>query len=153
MKKKIIVIILAVCVLAGGCGGVSKEEYNAVANERDKLKTKNENLEEAVELREKIAGYQAKIDAEYEHAKFVIYVAGKVSDGKTEEATEVINEARDSAINAIEASKNIFSEASGLMDINEDTLKTTSESADGIYEAWGDSYEKIKDIEKHLMSD
>lgn len=153
MKKKLIVMMLAVCVLAGGCGGVSKGKYNAVADERDKLKTENQNLEKAVELREKIAGYQARIESEYEHAEFVIYVAGKVSNGETEESAEAIGEAKDSAINALEVSKKIFNEASGLADISGDTLKSTSEGVDEIYEAWGGSYGVIKDIERHLMSD
>lgn len=58
MKKKLITLMLAACVLASGCGtGVSQDEYTAVVEEKDKLKAENENLKEVIDLRSKIAEY------------------------------------------------------------------------------------------------
>lgn len=153
MKKKLIAMLIVSCVLASGCGtGVSQDEYTAVAEERDKLKEENERLKEVIDLRSKIAEYQARIDAEYEHAKLVIYVAGKVSDNEIETTTEEVKGLRDDAINSIEAAKRIFNDVDSLMDISDDIRETTSESIDGIYESWGDFYSKIKDVEKYLMN-
>lgn len=153
MKKKLIAMLIVSCVLASGCGtGVSQDEYTAVVEERDKLKEENERLKEVIDLRSKIAEYQARIDAEYEHAKLVIYVAGKVSDNEIETTTEEVKGLRDDAINSIEAVKRIFNDADSLMDISDDIRETTSESIDGIYESWGDFYSKIKDVEKYLMN-
>mgnify|MGYP001076753100 CR=1 FL=1 len=153
MKKKLIAMLIVSCVLASGCGtGVSQDEYTAVVEERDKLKEENEKLKELIDLRSKIAEYQARIDAEYEHAKLVIYVAGKVSDNEIETTTEEMKGLRDDAINSIETVKRTFNDLDSLMDISDDIRETTSESIDGIYESWGDFYSNIKDVEKYLTN-
>lgn len=153
MKKKLIATLIVSCVLASGCGtGVSQDEYTAVVEERDKLKAENENLKEVIDLRSKIAECQARIDAEYEHAKLVIYVSGKVSNNEIETTAEEVKGLRDDAINSIEAVKRMFDDVDSLIDTSDNIRETTSESIDGIYESWGDFYSKIKDVEKYLMN-
>lgn len=154
MKKKLATLMIVACVLASGCGnGVSQDEYNAVVEERDKLKIDIEKSEKVAELRAKIAEYQARIDAEYEHAKFVIYVAGNVSGNDIKESTNDAEELRDKAMDSMSSAKSMLESLNSKIDVDEDMIETTQESIDGMFKAWEDYYTGIVKMEKYIMGE
>nr|DAE38070.1 MAG TPA: outer membrane protein assembly factor [Bacteriophage sp.] len=56
MKRKLLMLILAMCLVLTGCGMVPREEYDSVVAERDALKAENEESEYLNDYFESIDG-------------------------------------------------------------------------------------------------
>ena len=143
--KKIIAVLLMMAVLVCGCGssGISQEEYDKVVAERDELQKDNENLKKIADLKSKVAEYQSRIDSEYEHAKFVLYVSGKVSGTEVTEYVEEIDDLHSRVNDSISAANSLFENLSDLTDYNLDAYDTTVETVDEMYESWAGFYSTI----------
>lgn len=153
MKKLLIVTLLSICVLTGCGNGISQKDYDEVTEERDKLKSENESIKRLSELEVKVAEYSAKIDTEYEHAKFVLHVAGKVTNIDVSENVQDIEELYVKTSKSINAVKEIFKTVDNLTDMNDDTYNTTINSVEDIYNAWEDAYNEISNIQEQLVKD
>lgn len=103
--KQIIATMALSAVMLCGCGssGVSQEEYDKVVAERDELQNEYNNLEKVIEVKTKTAEYTAKIDAEYEHALFILTVLEKASGANAQEAKGSLEETHSNAEKTIEA--------------------------------------------------
>lgn len=151
MRKLLITALLAMCVLAGCGSGISQKDYDKVAEERDKLKSENDKIKRIAELEAKVAEYSAKIDSEYEHAKFVLHVAGKVTNIDVSGNVQDIEELYDKTSKSINAVKEIFKTVDNLTDMNDDTYNTTINSVEDIYNAWEGAYSEISNIQEQLV--
>lgn len=150
-----LIVLSAVCLVAlGGCGssGVSQEEYDKVVAERDELKNEYDSLGKMIELKAKAAEYTATINAEYEHAKFVFTVAEKASGFSATESINLLNETHTNTVNTIDESCKLFEKVDSLTDVSSDTLSSTIESIDKVYEAWEDAYNMVLEFEKILTN-
>lgn len=149
MRK--VVWLLLVAILLCGCAGVSQKDYDSVCEERDELKKENESAGRLLELNKKASEYKAKIEAEYEHALFVLHVSEKVSSVDVGEQKEGIYELKDNAIKSLDTTINTYSLANSAMEISEDTYNSTMEMIESVNEAWEKTYNIIENVEKSLM--
>lgn len=149
--KRILMIIIC-CLMLCGCGsGISKKEYDLVVTERDDLQSKLDNLEQSTELKTKVLECKAKINAEYEHAIFVLKVGEKISGENASETISAVNELYDTAINTIDSIVTTVENIDSAAELKPETYKTTIDSIEGIYETWSDTYNGIKNIEDYIM--
>lgn len=150
MKK--LLITLLCCLALVGCGntGISQEDYDKVVEERDKLQSENESIKRMSELEAKVAEYSATINAEYEHAKFVLYIGEKVSNTDTSESLKATEDLYNKTINSIDGIKSVFGTADSLSDMGDDTYNATVDSIEEIYNTWEETYSGILNIQKAL---
>lgn len=155
--KKLAAMVLAVvlCFSVAGCAsGVSQADYDAVVAERDQLKKELEEADRICEFKTKLAKYEAKVNAEYEHTLFFIYVVEKIS-GVPFSANKELEETYNGVKSAISISQNMLDisnkEENKKYDLG-DVLNGESEKlVDTTYESWENVFEKVITAEKALM--
>ncbi len=152
--KQIIATMALSAVMLCGCGssGVSQEEYDKVVAERDELQNEYNNLEKVIEVKTKTAEYTAKIDAEYEHALFILTVLEKASGANAQEAKGSLEETHSNAEKTIEAVASLFETADSLAGMSTETLESTMDSLDKIYNAWEIAYGKVAELEEIITN-
>lgn len=146
MTRKFLIVLLAMIILSGcSSSGVSQEEYDEVVAE-------NEILSNKIELESKVAEFQARIEEQYEHAKFVIYIGGIVAEMDDESALSALESSYDVAKNDIDSIKNILDTA---IELNVDGVDMNEYIAqiDTIYDTWREYYEMVLEVEGHLMDE
>lgn len=79
MKKKLLLTVIAMCVVFGGCSnGVSQEEYNKVVAERDEYKEEIENQNSSIKKIEELFSYDNNIsvsEAKSQKGKILIIIS------------------------------------------------------------------------------
>lgn len=152
-KVKRVAAVLLVAVMMGGCGnsGVSQDEYDKAVAERDELKIENENIGKLLEINKKSSEYKAKIEAEYEHALFVFYVSGKISNADMDEQKKSVLELKETAISALNGTADTYSTLNSLKEINEDSYNATMQTIENINGEWEETYNMVVNIEKMFM--
>ncbi len=164
MKKRIMALLVC-CLFLGGCGtGITQEEYDAVVAQRDaaieerdeaiaekdELETEIGNLNNVAELNEKVVEYQARIEEQYKHAKFILYVAGLVAGEDTESYQEELDGLYQTASGSIDAVKTTYESANALEGVELDTADV-GESIDKMWASWQNFYEVVLTMESLLM--
>lgn len=154
MKKKIIVLVLCVFFAFSfiACGSsVSQNEYDSIIEERDSLQTQLDNAENQIKFETTYAKLSAKLDEEYNHAKFVLYIAEAASDANAGEATASLDEMYDETKNALDVA---YEAGSGVTDIvsDEDVYNTSTEGLQSIFDSWSNFYKTISNIENMLKN-
>ena len=164
MKKRIMALLVC-CLFLGGCGtGITQEEYDAVVAQRDaaieerdeaiaekdELETEIGNLNNVAELNEKVVEYQARIEEQYKHAKFILYVAGLVAGEDTESYQEELDGLYQTASGSIDAVKTTYESANALEGVELDTADV-GESIDKMWASWQNFYEVVPTMESLLM--
>ena len=149
--KKLMLIVLCALLLTGCSSGVSQEEYESVVDENNSLESEIQALSNSKELEVKIAEYQARIEEQYSHANFVMYVAGQISDTNASEAISGFDDLYTTTSNTINAIKEVISTVNELdssIDINEYISEI-----DDIYSSWKNAYDTIIEMENYLMNE
>lgn len=157
MKRTKVSSVIIMCLVLAGCGagngGVSQEEYDKVVAERDELQKENESLIKISDLKAKVAEYQSKIDSEYEHAEFVLYVLGKASETDVAEYVSEMDELHSKAVDSIGAVNSLFESLSNLTDYDLTTYDATVKPVDEIYESWENFYSSILELKKYITGE
>ena len=164
--KKMTGLLLLCCLVFAGCGepAITQEEYDAVVaerdglqserdellSERDELESEIENLNKAIELSEKVTEYQARIEEQHEHAKFILYVTGKIAGMDTEELLLQMDDVYQTAVDSIGGVKTLYENVNAMEGIDPD-VNDAIQMVDNMWDAWCDLYEKILVMEKYVM--
>ena len=149
MKKP--VLILGMCLLLTGCSsGVSQDEYDKVVAERDNLKKENDNMQKALELNTKAAECKAKIEAEYEHANFTIFVTEKVSGTNAEEVKQSIDDLYDTSIKTLNTTIDTWDAVDSLAEMNDEVYDSALQTINTVDETWEKTYDSVISIEEMI---
>jgi hypothetical protein len=151
MKRKLLTLMLTMCLVLAGCGGVPHDEYDKVVTERDELKKENDNMQKVLELNTKVAECKAKIEAEYEHAKFTILVTEKASGQSTEEAMQSVDDLYNTSINTLNATIDTWDTIDSLTEIDDETYNSAIQTVDTVDETWEKTYESVISIEEMMV--
>lgn len=154
MKGKFLFVCVALCFMICGCGNsISQSEYNAVIEERDELQkqldelqSEKDKMQKWEEVKLKAVEYQTKVDYEYSHAMFVLYVVKKATNTDTSEAENSLKEGYEAVNKAFDV-KDIAEQYSD----SEDVISSTNDMLDTVYDSWSKFYDTIEVMEDNLM--
>lgn len=148
--KWLAMILMIIAVAIGGCSSVSKEDYDSVCKERDELKSENENAKKVLELNKNALQCKAKIEAEYEHSVFVLYVVERLSGIDVSEHEKSISELKDASITGLNVMIELYDSVDSVTEISDEVYDSAIETIKEVDGNWEKTYETVMNLEENI---